>query len=579
MTTLHAAPGQETPTRASSDATRHLCAGVYVNEKFRDLVIGKISTASLRRVAPSYGFDLVPVVRHAWRAALLAAVPRAMILAAVLVPLAWELTATSTIVVCGLLLLLLLRKALRLSAQVASEEKFFLRRRRKRGARRRRLSLEGWRWKKETRQLKRTAVCALVLAVIGLVSFGVSPDQGELALYLMGLIVATTFVTGAVRQLHVNRVQKTSRLRPNRLSRRERAIDEQQQHDCAVYRRPRHSGEETDEQDPLSLFGEESPFVGAGEAVYQWDPPMNVQMLRPSEDENEPLHRREHATPPFRAHELVERLRREVNELRTDEPHVRLPVEVRDRVYAAESDVSKDRSLLDPAGIDAERMRRLIDGEDTSGLHFIEVSVPSHGSELVTTVFLHVRLQGRTLTLFCVACALTRNPREFQRSEEYGQSGKRAAVAAGGHALLRLPHEVSACWRILRYVYYLTKTLVLGPDGTRRPLRNIEIGSQVSAREEHAQEWRQVQFDQSQVLSHMKTVEERLLNAISDFLYENNVDNSEFNKRAKKLVQNSFNIGSNTTILGSAVGPGAHSANTVGDIGNAPIPSNNGGPQ
>jgi hypothetical protein len=110
-------------------------------------------------------------------------------------------------------------------------------------------------------------------------------------------------------------------------------------------------------------------------------------------------------------------------------------------------------------------------------------------------------------------------------------------------------------------------------------MRNIEIGSQVSAREEHAQEWRRVQFDQTQVLSHMKTIEERLLNAISDFLYENNVDNSEFDKRAKKLVQNSFNIGSNTTILGSAVGPGAHSTNTVGDAGHAPTPSNNGGPQ
>jgi hypothetical protein len=579
MTTLHAAPGQETPTRAPTDATRHLCAGVYVNEKFRDLVIGKISTATRRRIAPSYGFDLVPVVRHAWRAALLAAVPRAMIVAAALAPLAWGLAATSTIVACGLLLLMLLRQVLRLSAQVASEEEPFLRRRRKRGARRRRPSLEGWRWKKETRQLKRTGVYALILVVLGLVSFGVSPHQGELALYLLVLIVVATFLTGTVRQLYVNRVQKAPRLRPHRLSRRERVIDEQQKHDCAVYRRPRHSGEDIGEQDLLSLFGEESPFVGAGEAVYQWDPPMNVQLLRPTEDENEPLHRREHATPPFRAHELVERLRLEVNELRRDEPHVRLPVEVRDRVYAAESDVSKDRSLLDPAGIDAKRMRGLIDAEDTSGLHFIEVSVPSHGSELVTTVFLHVRLQGRTLTLFCVACALTRNPREFQRSEEYGQSGKRAALAAGGHALLRLPQEVSACWRILRYAYYLAKPLVLGPDGTRRPMRNIEIGSQVSAREEHAQEWRRVQFDQTQVLSHMKTIEERLLNAISDFLYENNVDNSEFDKRAKKLVQNSFNIGSNTTILGSAVGPGAHSTNTVGDAGHAPTPSNNGGPQ
>lgn len=578
MSTLHATPGQESPTKEPTDATRHLCVGVYVNEKFRDLVIGQISTASLRRVAPSYGFDLVPVMRHAWRAALLGAIPRIMIVAAVFAPLGWGLTATSVIVACGLVLLLLLRHALHLSAKVASEEEP-LSALRKRGMRRRRPSVEGWRWKKETRKLKRTGAFALVIVVCGLLAFGASPYQGHIALYLLCAIAITTFLTGTVRQYCVNRVQKASRLRPNKLSRREQAVHDQQEHDCAVYRRPRHSSEEPDEGALLSLFGEESPFVGAGEAVYQWDPPMNVQLLRPSEDENEPLHKREHATPPFRAHELVQRLRGEVNELRTDQPNVRLPVEVRDRVYTAESDVSKDRTLLAPAGIDARRMRALIDGEDDSGLHFIEVSVPCHGSELVTTVFLHVRLQGRTLTLFCVACALTRSPREFQRAEEYGQSGKRAALSSGARALVDLPQNVLDIWRLAVYPYHLAKALLLGSDRTLRPIRNIGIGSKVSAREEHAQEWRQVQFDQTQVLSHMKTVEERLLNAISDFLYENDVDNSEFDKRAKKLVQNSFNIGSNTTILGSAVGNGAQSTNTGGDNGSTSTPPNDGGQQ
>lgn len=52
---------------SDSQATRHLCAGVYVDRPFRDLVIRKVHNNSPRRVAPSYGFDLVPVVRHAWR--------------------------------------------------------------------------------------------------------------------------------------------------------------------------------------------------------------------------------------------------------------------------------------------------------------------------------------------------------------------------------------------------------------------------------------------------------------------------------------------------------------------------------
>src|SRR5579862_526215 len=49
-------------------ATRHLCAGAYLDRKFRNDVIGKVFCDAAHRTAPSYGFDLVPVVRQAWRA-------------------------------------------------------------------------------------------------------------------------------------------------------------------------------------------------------------------------------------------------------------------------------------------------------------------------------------------------------------------------------------------------------------------------------------------------------------------------------------------------------------------------------
>jgi hypothetical protein len=52
---------------SDSQATRHLCAGVYVDRSFRDLVVHKVHSTSQRRVTPSYGFDLVPVARHPWR--------------------------------------------------------------------------------------------------------------------------------------------------------------------------------------------------------------------------------------------------------------------------------------------------------------------------------------------------------------------------------------------------------------------------------------------------------------------------------------------------------------------------------
>ncbi|WP_326640441.1 hypothetical protein OG884_36280 [Streptosporangium sp. NBC_01755] len=47
-------------------ATRHLCAGIYLDPDFCRVVLRQVHNDSTRMVAPSYGFDLVPIVRHAW---------------------------------------------------------------------------------------------------------------------------------------------------------------------------------------------------------------------------------------------------------------------------------------------------------------------------------------------------------------------------------------------------------------------------------------------------------------------------------------------------------------------------------
>jgi hypothetical protein len=60
-------PSDERPGWVS-DATRHLCAAAYLDRKFRDLVIRKVYSDAHHRVAPSSGFNLIPVLRHAWRA-------------------------------------------------------------------------------------------------------------------------------------------------------------------------------------------------------------------------------------------------------------------------------------------------------------------------------------------------------------------------------------------------------------------------------------------------------------------------------------------------------------------------------
>ena len=50
---------------SSSNVTRLLCAGVYLDDGFRRSVIRELLTERFRQIAPSYGYDVVPVLGHA----------------------------------------------------------------------------------------------------------------------------------------------------------------------------------------------------------------------------------------------------------------------------------------------------------------------------------------------------------------------------------------------------------------------------------------------------------------------------------------------------------------------------------
>ncbi len=98
---------------SNSQARRHLCAGVYVDRSFHDLVIRQVHNNSPRQVAPSYGFDLVAVVRHAWRSwyldpGLQVAIVGCLVLGSRL---------AVALVVCVILVSLMLRVAARIIAE------------------------------------------------------------------------------------------------------------------------------------------------------------------------------------------------------------------------------------------------------------------------------------------------------------------------------------------------------------------------------------------------------------------------------------------------------------------------------
>lgn len=559
MTAVHAEPDRDVPTQAPTGATRHLCTGVYVDEKFRDLVINEICPTPYRRVAPSYGFDHVPVMRHAWWATHLHALLRLTMLASVVAPFLLGHTVASALTAGGITLLMLLDLAIALSTTIARTEDPLAPRRRnkKRKPTLRIPPARDLRIMREVRTLKRAGLAALAVGGTMTALALTFPAQAVIAGYAGAAVLGVAVFVGVVSQLRVNRVHRPGvGLRPRRLTKRETVVAEQQKHPCVVYRRPAHQGKEEKEDSPLfTLFGDESPFVGAGELIHQWNPPMGIQLLRPGGD-SQPLHEREHRHPPFRTDELVDHLREAVLQLRDDEEDVRLPVDVRDRVFVASSDVSTDRSLI--GRVDPLKMRRLINEQSPTHHHFLEVSVPDAGSELVATVLLHATLRGRTLNLFFAACALTRTPDSFRKAEEFGQHGKRAVAWAAFRALRGLPRETTDLWRVVRYPALLIKALFMyRRELTLSPIRNVCIGSRLSIRQERAQEWSKVQLDKTQVLSHVKNVELRLLKATSDFLHSRGVDISEFDDRAMQIINSGIvNLGGTNDISNNNLGDG-----------------------
>jgi hypothetical protein len=560
-TSLNALPDQPQPEPDQHEelsATRHLCAAVYLDRSFRNRVIRKVHNDPRRRVAPSYGFDLVPVVRHAWRAWTLDLALHVTILAVLVLGLVTHRVLAVVIVLCAICAWLLLLRAARdllglLHARAADEATRW----RDQPDERIR-SRDDERNETRKRRLKAAGVGCVVLAVTPVIAasqLGASPraslpDAG----FLTGAIVTCAVVVGVLRQLRLNANQRAGSLRPRTLTRRERTIDEQQDHPCVVYQRPA-AEQDTDTLDRLlRRENEPSPFVGAGTVVNRWLPPMTIQLLRPDPGHVLGLAQREHGTPPFRARDLVSHLRDALEQLTLDTGNEGLPgLRVRDRLYVADADVSANRQLL---GDDlAFLIPLVIDNPLALAHHYLETSVPIAGGELVTSVFIRVSLKGRCLSLDVGTCALTRTSARFHVIDRYAEHGFTAAVRAALRAVYTVPRDVFQVWRLVEIPVLLAGAMWARKDRTRTPRRAVPIGPRVAVREAVADEWEGAQLDRTSIYDHMKIIEQRILKATMDFLKEHDVDTSAFERQATNIINSgTLNMGGTNRFEGSALG-------------------------
>ncbi len=542
-------------------ATRRLCAGAYLDREYRDRLLRDIYNVRDRRVAPSYGYDLTQVLRHAWRAwwlettcDLLAAALFAAFL--VIVPLA-------ALLLVGLLgawrMLRLLVKVLKEAVRQVFSDDYsvfdhmpILKRKAKVGGR----GLFG-------------AVLVILGALLAMHQGpGGWPYRGNLTqaaliiLVYLGLFAGT----GVARQRQLDHLTELGVLDRHARSRRLRTVQRQQ-------------------EAPVTVYSGYEPFVGSGLKVRPWSFAQRLVRRHPLEHHlGDP--EQEFTEPPFSSAELVEHVKRSIQELaETATGETALPgLTVRDHVFVEGIRIrDAPEVLLEP--LPAEVLERSIAEPNGVARYHIACQVVSWDGDLVTTVFVNVSLQGRILYVEFTTYALTPTPDDFAVVDRVGGTGPAAVFWSAARRLAEVPELLSTPTRLAAAPRRLAKSFMARWDPIPEVSKSRDVGALISARQladelikerdrersgdrwlrgavtgDRGADWLDIDdanyFQFLDVAKHSKIIERRLLAAIEEFLQAKGVDTAEFVQRATAILNNGIiNTGSGpVNVNGSAFG-------------------------
>jgi hypothetical protein len=324
---------------------------------------------------------------------------------------------------------------------------------------------------------------------------------------------------------------------------------------------------------PFTVYSGFKPFVGSGVNVRSWSFAQRLihsKVLGTEADQ-------EYDQPPFTARDLLDRLKQMIYGLRDDENlETRLPgLTVTDHVFIEGTHAAPLHSVLTADRDSAEvtdAIQNAIACPSDVARHYLASRVESWGGEVVTSVFVHVSLQGRTLYLEFATYALLPTRPDYHVIDEAGGTGAGATGKAIGSALIQLPEQLMGMRRLLRVPIQLWIALSPRKDqaamitarmnSPKRHIRSfsmlrpVDIGATTSAREIAAAAADESYFQFQDILQHSKVIERRLIATVGDYLKEVGVDTSEFWQRASAILNNGvINAGPGTVnVTGSVFG-------------------------
>ncbi|MFD9488846.1 hypothetical protein ACFWBX_33760 [Streptomyces sp. NPDC059991] len=524
-------PGGPAGPRApgTSEATRLLCAGAYLDGAFRDAVIDELYVHEERIAAPSLGIDAARVLAHAlrarrleigWSAAIvllwIVAVPLTQWLILLYLPAfllftlagwirgplerplwyrriaAWYVRWTGWTFYLWALVILLVPALEGSSATLPG--------------------LPGPLGSRPSGDERIQAWCALVLPL--LLAWAVAMQRGQFAKSLTEELSRPRFPG-----LDADPAEAADGVRFRRLSRRIRA----------------------EQHAPLVLYRVANPFCGAGRPYEPWS--LSVE-LRPGKDREPdpldnsailrrivPLLEALRVPSPHGSPELADAVRDRLRDLELDEivflPVVGLPTRA-DAPYTARA-------------FEEHRAHAIEEGGETRR-HFLRIRVGGWGEEIVTTVFVRVHTQGGMLMLEVAPHVLRPVKQLYQdadrvahRYRHNNRFGK--AVWAMGHTPVAAGRAVLTLWRGAVSLWRLAtgghgRAL---PEGPVRAVRELGSDNDASL------------FQEMDVSRYLKSIQDRVNNGVRLALQEAGWETDEF-------VQKIVNVAEGATFIETARG-------------------------
>jgi hypothetical protein len=557
-------PDPVVPER-TSNATRHLSAGAYIDNEFCLTALREVYYQPRRIVAPAYGFDAVTVLGHCLRARR-SMVLRDAVLVCLLLLALWSSLAGALVFLAGLLVfhlacttvvvgresIVYLRESMRHNNNPATD-----------GRGRARVSFDRYRNASLTsRGFRRlwleNVFAALVARVFGIVATYVAFACLALAAAfwlrrgdLMGgpvppavtaYLVGPAFLVPAVLRIW-DRLQVRALLPGRRVGRpvatpRLEQIERQMGGNTVVY-----SGHR--------------PFVGSGEVLRRWDLAQRLVMADPSPlDGASPLTSRERLrefpTPPFKAQQISDYVREHLRRIAHDEqPERNLPnLTVSDQIFVAGTEISDLRTQTPH-----EQVGEIIRNPTAPQRHYLSCQVVSWRGELVTTVYVHFAVQGKALYVELYVTGLLPCDGRFRIVDEVGGTGVKAVLHDAARAMVSAPALVaSAPANLLRAIVDQLSLVPARKLGRLR--RGYDYGARAGLRELGASGIVRDHMQTQDIIKYGRVIERRVLAAILDFLEEHGVDITEYRQRSMTILNAGAvaTAGGTVNVQGDAVG-------------------------